>query len=98
MNGVPLEHGMALAALLFVLGLVGLAVRRNTLFVLMCLEIMLNAAGMAFIVAGTRWGQPDGQSMFILVITLAAADAGYLLRSEPTAVDLLGRCGDPLCG
>ena len=75
MNGVPLEHGMALAALLFVLGLVGLAVRRNTLFVPMCLEIMLNAAGMAFIVAGTRWGQPDGQIMFILVITLAAAEA-----------------------
>ncbi|ROO24916.1 NADH:ubiquinone oxidoreductase subunit K [Salinisphaera orenii MK-B5] len=86
MNGVPLEHGMALAALLFVLGLVGLAVRRNTLFVLMCLEIMLNAAGMAFIVAGTRWGQPDGQIMFILVITLAAAEAsiglGLLLQLQ----------------
>ena len=86
MNGEPLEHGMALAALLFVLGLVGLAVRRNTLFVLMCLEIMLNAAGMAFIVAGTRWGQPDGQIMFILVITLAAAEAsiglGLLLQLQ----------------
>jgi NADH-quinone oxidoreductase subunit K len=36
---------------------------------------MMNAAGLAFVVAGSRWGQPDGQIMFILVITLAAAEA-----------------------
>ncbi|MEW6312120.1 MAG: NADH-quinone oxidoreductase subunit NuoK, partial [Pseudomonadota bacterium] len=49
--------------------------RRNILFMLMSLEIMMNAAGLAFVVAGSRWGQPDGQIMFILVITLAAAEA-----------------------
>ncbi|OHV08366.1 NADH-quinone oxidoreductase subunit NuoK [Kushneria phosphatilytica] len=75
MNGLPVEHGMALAAILFVLGLVGLLVRRNTLFILMSLEIMMNAAGLAFIVAGQHWGQPDGQIMFIMIITLAAAEA-----------------------
>ncbi|MCI0510029.1 NADH dehydrogenase subunit K [Chromohalobacter marismortui] len=75
MNGVPMEHGLILASILFALGLAGLMVRRNMLFVLMSLEIMMNAAGLAFIVAGTRWGQPDGQVMFLLVITLAAAEA-----------------------
>lgn len=72
---IPLEHGLALAGVLFCLGLAGLMVRRNILFVLMSLEIMMNAAGLAFIVAGSRWAQADGQVMFILVITLAAAEA-----------------------
>ena len=75
MHAIPLEHGLAVAAILFCLGLVGLMVRRNILFMLMSLEIMMNAAGLAFIVAGSRWGQADGQIMFILVITLAAAEA-----------------------
>ncbi|WP_146876510.1 NADH-quinone oxidoreductase subunit NuoK [Halovibrio variabilis] len=75
MNGVPMEHGLVLAATLFSLGLAGLMLRRSMLFVLMSLEIMLNAAGLAFIVGSTAWNQPDGQAMFLLVITLAAAEA-----------------------
>ena len=75
MQSIPLEHGLAVAAILFCLGLVGLMVRRNILFMLMSLEIMMNAAGLAFVVAGSRWAQADGQIMFILVITRAAAEA-----------------------
>ncbi|MBQ0831557.1 NADH-quinone oxidoreductase subunit NuoK [Marinobacter sp.] len=75
MNGVPMEHGLVLASILFALGLAGLMFRRNMIFVLMSLEIMLNAAGLAFIVAGAGWQQPEGQVMFLLVITLAAAEA-----------------------
>ncbi|WP_193075786.1 NADH-quinone oxidoreductase subunit NuoK [Pseudomonas sp. FME51] len=75
MSGIPMEHGLALAAVLFSLGLAGLMIRRNILYVLMSLEIMMNAAALAFVVAGARWGQADGQVMFILVITLAAAEA-----------------------
>ena len=75
MNAIPMEHGLALAGVLFSLGLIGLMVRRNILFVLMSLEVMMNASALAFIVAGSRWAQPDGQVMFILVITLAAAEA-----------------------
>jgi NADH-quinone oxidoreductase subunit K len=74
-DAIPLEHGLAVAALIFCLGLVGLMVRRDILFVLMSLEIMMNACGLAFVVAGSRWAQPDGQIMFILVISLAAAEA-----------------------
>lgn len=75
MNGVPMEHGLVLAAILFALGLAGLMFRRNMIFILMSLEIMLNAAGLAFIVAGSGWQQPEGQVMYLLVITLAAAEA-----------------------
>ncbi|HTN34773.1 MAG TPA: NADH-quinone oxidoreductase subunit NuoK [Marinobacter sp.] len=75
MNGIPMEHGLILAAILFALGIAGLMFRRNMIFILMSLEIMLNAAGLAFIVAGAGWQQPEGQVMYLLVITLAAAEA-----------------------
>lgn len=75
MNVIPMEYGLLLAAALFTLGLVGVMVRRNLLWMLMSLEIMMNAAALAFVVAGSRWVQPDGQIMFILVLTLAAAEA-----------------------
>ncbi|WP_139556367.1 NADH-quinone oxidoreductase subunit NuoK [Methylotetracoccus oryzae] len=79
MNAIPLEHGLALAAILFALGLIGVMVRRNLISVLMSLEIMLNAAGLAFIVAGSRWDQADGQIMLLLVLSLAAAEVGVAL-------------------
>lgn len=72
---IPLEHGLLLAAILFVLGLTGLIIRRNLLFMLISLEIMVNAAALAFVVAGSYWNQPDGQVMYILAISLAAAEA-----------------------
>lgn len=74
MANIPLSQALLLAVILFALGLVGLLVRRNLVFMLMSIEIMLNAAGLAFIIAGARWGQADGQIMFILVLTLAAAE------------------------
>jgi NADH-quinone oxidoreductase subunit K len=60
--------------MLFALGLIGLLVRRNVIFTLMAIEIMLNASGLAFIVAGSRWTQPDGQVMFIFILAMAAAE------------------------
>ena len=74
MASVPFEYGLAVAGVLFVLGLTGVLVRRNLLFILLCVEIMLNAAGLAFIVAGARWGQADGQVMFIFLLSMAAAE------------------------
>lgn len=71
---IPMQHGLLLAAVLFVLGMIGILVRRNLVFILMSIEIMLNAAGLAFIVAGARWGQADGQVMFIFILALAAAE------------------------
>jgi NADH-quinone oxidoreductase subunit K len=74
MTGIPPEHAILLAAILFLLGLTGVLVRRNVIFILMSIEIMLNAAGLAFITAGAAWGQPDGQVMFIFILSMAAAE------------------------
>jgi NADH-quinone oxidoreductase subunit K len=71
---IPLRDGLVLAMVLFALGLAGVLVRRNLIFMLMAMEIMLNAAGLVFVIAGARWGQADGQALFILVLTLAAAE------------------------
>ncbi len=74
MNAFPLEYGLIVAGILFVLGLAGVLARRNLLFVLMSIEIMLNSAGLAFVLAGARWGRPDGQVMFIFILAMAAAE------------------------
>jgi NADH-quinone oxidoreductase subunit K len=74
MVSIPMTHGLILAAVLFALGLAGVLMRRNVIFILICLEIMLNAAGLAFVAAGARWAQADGQIMFVLILTLAAAE------------------------
>lgn len=74
MASIPMEYGLMLAGVLFGLGLIGVLVRRNILFILLSIEIMLNAAGLAFVVAGSRWVQPDGQVMFIFILTMAAAE------------------------
>jgi NADH-quinone oxidoreductase subunit K len=71
---VPFEYVLSLAAILFVLGLAGLLVRRNILFILISIEVMLNAAGLAFVAAGSRWGQPDGQVMFLFILATAGAE------------------------
>ncbi|HEY0944821.1 MAG TPA: NADH-quinone oxidoreductase subunit NuoK [Opitutaceae bacterium] len=91
MTSLPIEYGLTLAAVLFILGLVGVLVRRNLLFMLISVEIMLNASGLAFVTAGTRWAQPDGQIMFLFILTMAAAEVAVglaiivrLFRQENT--------------
>lgn len=79
MTVLTMESGLLVAGVLFVLGLLGLLARRNLLFILMSLEIMLNAAGFAFVLAGARWGQAHGQAMFIFILTMAAADVAVAL-------------------
>lgn len=69
-----IRNALVLAAILFVLGLTGVLVRRNLIFILMSLEVMLNATGLAFIAAGARWGQPDGQVVFLFILAMAAAE------------------------
>jgi NADH-quinone oxidoreductase subunit K len=74
MTTVPLSHVLFVAALLFTLGIAALLVRRNVIFMLVAVEIMLNAAGMAFVAAGSRWGEADGQVMFLFILAMAAAE------------------------
>jgi len=103
MASVPFEYGLLVAGVLFVLGLAGVLARRNLLFILLCVEVMLNAAGLAFIVAGARWGQPDGQVMFIFLLSMAAAEVAVGLalilllysRHKDLDSDALGSSGAP---
>ena len=74
MNNVPLMAGFILTGVLFMIGVIGVLVRRNLIFILLSIEIMLNAAGMTFIIAASKWMQPDGQVMFIFILAMAAAE------------------------
>jgi NADH-quinone oxidoreductase subunit K len=74
MATVSVSAGLVVAGLLFCLGLVGVLVRRNIIFILLSIEIMLNACGLAFILAGSHWKQPDGQVMYFFILTMAAAE------------------------
>jgi NADH-quinone oxidoreductase subunit K len=71
---IPTEDVLYLAMTLFALGLIGLLTRRNLIFTLMSVEIMLNASGLAFIAGSYQWGQPDGQVMFMFILAMAAAE------------------------
>ncbi|WP_025762821.1 NADH-quinone oxidoreductase subunit NuoK [Dyadobacter tibetensis] len=69
-----IESILLLAALLFCIGMAGVMIRKNILFMLLSVEVMLNASGLAFIAAGAYWGQPDGQVMFLFILAMAAAE------------------------
>ena len=98
---IPLNHVLLVSSLLFVIGLLGLMIRRNIIFILMSLEVMLNAAALAFVGAGAHWGQPDGQVVFMLILTVAAAEVavglGLVLqiqrRFKTLAMDHANRMG-----
>ena len=71
---IPTGQVLFLAALLFAIGLATLLARRNVVFLLMAVEVMLNAAALAFIAAGARWGSADGQVMFLFILATAAGE------------------------
>ena len=71
---VPMNYVLGLAWVLFLIGVMGVLARRDLLFILMSVEVMLNASGLAFVAAGSRWGAPDGQIMFIFILAMAAAE------------------------
>jgi NADH-quinone oxidoreductase subunit K len=64
-----------LAIVMFVIGMVGVLVRRNVLIILMSLELMLNAGNIALIAFSRMWGNLDGQVFAMFVIAVAAAEA-----------------------
>jgi NADH-quinone oxidoreductase subunit K len=91
MMPIPIEDVLYLAVTLFTLGLIGLLTRRNLIFTLLSVEIMLNASGLAFVAGSYKWGRPDGQVMFIFILAMAAAEVSVGLalllqfhRRQPT--------------
>lgn len=72
---IPTGYVLVLAAVLFVLGLAGVVLRRNVLIVLMSVELMLNAVNMTLIGFARGRGEMAGQAFSFLIIALAAAEA-----------------------
>jgi len=66
---------LALAAVLFGIGLVGVLVKRNMLVVFMCIELMLNAANLTFLAFARQSGDMSGHAIAFFVIAVAAAEA-----------------------
>jgi len=75
MMAVPIGHYLALAAVMFFIGVIGVIVRRNPLVMLMSIELMFNSANLLFIAFARVWLQNAGQIFAFLVITVAAAEA-----------------------
>src|SRR5947209_1029077 len=71
---IPLPYYIALSAILFTTGAVGVLIRRNPLVMFMSIELMLNAANLAFAAFGRDLNSVDGQVNALLVITVAAAE------------------------
>ena len=65
---------LVVSAFLFAIGAGGVMIRRNPLVVLLCLELMLNAANLAFIAFSRMHGNGDGQIMAIIVLVVAACE------------------------
>jgi len=73
--GVPLEHVIALAIALFLIGTLGVLLRRSLIVMLMSIELMLNAANLLFVAFAERWNAPRGHAIVFLVMAIAAAEA-----------------------
>jgi len=71
----PVEHAVLLSVALFAIGVLGVFLRRNIITILMCIELMLNAANLAFVAYSRALGALDGQLLVFFVLTVAAAEA-----------------------
>lgn len=71
---VPQTYYIALSAVLFALGALGVLVRRNALIIFMSVELMLNAANLAFVAFANTYQQLNGQIIVFFVIAVAAAE------------------------
>ena len=71
----PVEHAVLLSVALFAIGVLGVFLRRNIITILMCIELMLNAANLAFVAYSRALGALDGQLLVFFVMTVAAAEA-----------------------
>jgi len=71
---VPESYYVVLSAVLFTIGVVGVVIRRNPLVIFMSIELMLNAANLAFVAFARHMNSIDGQVFVFFVMTVAAAE------------------------
>ncbi len=72
---ITYAHFLVLAAVLFLIGVLGVLIRRNALIILMSVELMLNAANMTLVTFSRMWGDLSGHTFALMVIAVAAAEA-----------------------
>ena len=72
---VPLTNYILLSAVLFTIGAAGVFFKRNIISILLCIELMLNAANLAFVAFASFFGETTGQLFVFIVMTVAAAEA-----------------------
>jgi len=72
---VPLSHYLGLSVILFIIGVMGVVIRRNAIVIFMCIELMLNAVNLSFVAIARSLSSLDGQVIVLLVMTVAAAEA-----------------------
>jgi NADH-quinone oxidoreductase subunit K len=72
---VPLNFYLALSAVLFTIGVVGVIIKRNAIQMFMCIELMLNAVNLTFVAFSSYFGDVTGQLFVFIVMTVAAAEA-----------------------
>ena len=73
-TGVPLAYYLGLSGIVFVLGLVGVMIRRNPLLLLLAVELLLNSANIALVGFSRYWNNTDGQIFALVVMVVAAAE------------------------
>jgi NADH-quinone oxidoreductase subunit K len=71
---MAIQYYLILSLIMFVLGIVGVLVRRNAIVIFMCLEMMFNAANLAFVAFASYYNALDGQLFVFFVLTVAAAE------------------------
>jgi len=94
---IPMEYFLTFGALLFAIGAYGVMTKKNVVIILMCVELMLNAANINFIAFSAFLGDALGQVMVIMTISVAAAEVAvgiaivlnaYKMRKTTSADDL----------
>ncbi|WWP02202.1 MAG: NADH-quinone oxidoreductase subunit NuoK [Candidatus Dasytiphilus stammeri] len=76
---ISFQYGICLPVIWFFIGIIGLIIRRNLLFILISIEIMITAAAIAFIIAGSTWYHTDSAIMYLLIISFAATETSIIL-------------------
>ena len=74
LSSVPLSYYLAISALLFIMGALGVLIRRNPLIIFMSVELMLNSANLAFVAFARNMNTMTGQIIVLFVMTVAAAE------------------------
>ena len=74
MTPIPTSYYVALSAILFTLGVLGVLTRRNAIIIFMSIELMLNSANLLFVAFAREFGQVDGQIFVFFIMTVAAAE------------------------